>query len=159
MIFGSLVMGLAMLFVGPTDSLQSSLPPSITTTVIGNGFAYLGIACVVTPVPKALHISMRSTGFANSLETSSLIASIYNGMWFVGGCFGPTISGAMMDARGYAFAATIMSIIAFILSFVLTVGDILDRTNYCGKRKSRFQEYAALHESSKTISIFHSQRI
>ena len=159
MAFGSLCIGVAFVFEGPPESLQNSIPASVTTTVICNSIAYMGIAFVMSPVPKALLISLRSCGYRNSIATGNFIATTFNGMWYLGGCFGPTISGALIDSIGFPMTSVLFASLAFILTIVLVICEIMERSNYCGKRKSKFREYAAKHETSKTQSLFYSQRI
>ena len=159
MAFGSLSIGMAFIFEGPPESMQNVIPASVTSTVICNSIAYMGIAFVMSPVPKALLISLRSCGYKNSIATGNFIATTYNGMWYLGGCFGPTISGALIDSIGFPKTSLLFAFFALALTVAILICDLVDRTNYCGKHKSKFREFAAKHEISKTQSLFYSQRI
>ena len=162
MAVGSLVLAISLLLLGPAPPFQSTLPPSTTLTIIATVLLYSGVALIISPVPKAFLISLRSAGYPDSLATSSYIASLYNGWWFLGGSIGPTVAGALMTDVGFPNAAAIMSGFAFLLILTTAYGIISLRINIFNRNKKPkdiFAKHVAGHDdSTKIISLLFSYR-
>ena len=160
MAIGAVAYGIAYILAGPSPLFISSfLPASIVQTIATIAVVYIGVALVVSPIPKCFLLTMRHVGYPDSMETSSFIASIYNAMWFGGGMLGPIIAGALVDAFQYPWASSTMALLALVQLILAVIAMVLVLKGRGTTTNPFANAVDILEHSQKSLSLFYSQPI
>ena len=160
MLTGASILFISMVFVGPSPIFNGSIEPSAAITISMTIFLFSGVAILQCPAAKAILTAMKKVGYPDSLETSSYVASLYNGFWFLGGALGQMSAGAMNDSIGFAAAGTVMAGVALVLIALLVTGIFLDKSHLCARYEIEIEpEPISRRSQSKTLSLMHSEMI
>ncbi|XP_002732493.1 MFS-type transporter SLC18B1-like [Saccoglossus kowalevskii] len=119
MIIGNIGCGAAYLYLGPTPlfNVKTELWMVIFSLVLLG----LAVGCALVPTFTDMIGTARWYGMQDNFVTYGIVSGVFNGLFSLGSFIGPTVGGAMEQAYGFSWAASVMALIYFTVTTLLII--------------------------------------
>ena len=125
-VFGSLMQGLGLLFLGPVQ-VFGSITPALWKSILSMAIIGGGAGVVQTCTTPGMLEAMYDAGFTDSVELHGTVAGMITAFFSLGIAIGPTVGNAVTGAIGFPNASAIFSVVVLGTGFAALILSLIER--------------------------------
>ncbi|XP_070535328.1 MFS-type transporter SLC18B1-like [Ptychodera flava] len=119
MIIGNIGACAAYMYMGPSPLLQAQ--SQLWIVILSMALVGLSLGCSLIPLFYDLISTARWKGMPDNLGTYGVVSGLFNGLFSLGSFVGPTAGGALTQAAGFNWAATVFAALYLFVALLLIV--------------------------------------
>ncbi|XP_070535327.1 MFS-type transporter SLC18B1-like [Ptychodera flava] len=133
MIIGNIGACAAYMYMGPSPLLQAQ--SQLWIVILSIALVGLSLGCSMIPMFYDLISTARWKGMPDNLGTYGLVSGLFNSLFSLGSFVGPTAGGALSQAAGFNWAATVFAALYLFVALLLIVFCLWEYQCGKGRRK------------------------